>query len=66
MPTCVFLDEWFEGKREGIPEDREQVLLKPLYSFAGKGIQFAPTDAELRAIPKAERRNYLLQARVKV
>ena len=43
VPKCVFLDEWFEGKREGIPEDREQVLLKPLYSFAGKGIQFAPT-----------------------
>ena len=65
VPKCVFLDEWFEGKREGIPTDREQVLLKPLYSFAGKGIQFAPTDAELQAIPKAERHNYLLQERVR-
>ena len=64
VPACVFLDEWFEGRREAIPEDREKLLLKPLYSFAGKGIQFAPTDAELNAIPRAERHDYLLQERV--
>jgi hypothetical protein len=40
-------------------------VFKPLYSFAGKGIQFAPTDAELKAIPVDEWRNYLLQERVK-
>jgi hypothetical protein len=65
VPACVFLDEWFEGKREVVPEDRERLLLKPLYSFAGKGIQFAPTDAELNAIPKSDRRNYLLQERMR-
>ena len=65
VPACEFLDEWFDGKREGIPEDREKLLLKPLYSFAGKGIQFAPTDAELNAIPKAERHDYLLQERMR-
>ena len=64
VPACVFLDEWFEGKREGIPEDRERVLLKPLYSFAGKGIQFGPTDAELNAISRSERKLYLLQERM--
>ena len=64
VPACVFLDEWFEGKREGIPEDRNKLLLKPLYSFAGKGIQFAPEDADLIAIPRAERHDYLLQERV--
>jgi len=64
VPGCVFLDEWFEGKRDAIPKDRERVLLKPLYSFAGKGIQFAPTDVELNAIPKAERHDYLLQERM--
>ena len=64
VPKCVFLDEWFAGKREGIPTNRENVLLKPLYSFAGKGIQFSPSDAELNAIPKGERHNYLLQERV--
>ena len=65
VPACVFLDEWFDGKRDGIPGDREKLLLKPLYSFAGKGIQFAPTDADLNAIPRAERHNYLLQERMR-
>ena len=30
------------------------VLLKPLFSFAGGGIVFAPSDEQLRAIPAAE------------
>ncbi len=64
VPKAVFLDDWFAGKRDGLPQDRERLLLKPLYSFAGKGIQFAPTDADLAAIPEGERRLYLLQERV--
>lgn len=65
VPFAVFLDDWFAGKgRDRLPQDRSQVLLKPLFSFAGKGIQFAPTDAELQAIPEAERKLYLLQERV--
>jgi hypothetical protein len=64
VPACVFLDEWFDGKRDGIPENREKLLLKPLYSFAGKGIQFAPSGAELQAIPSNERHDYLLQERM--
>ncbi len=64
VPACVFLDEWFEGKRETIPEKRDRLLLKPLYSFAGKGIQFSPTDADLNAIPRQERHDYLLQERM--
>lgn len=66
VPKAVFLDEWFDGVgRDRLPEDRSQWVFKPLYSFAGKGIQFGPTDAELAAIPIAERRNYLLQERVR-
>ena len=66
VPAAVFLDEWMAGiGRERLPEDREQWVLKPLYSFAGKGIQFAPTDAEIGAIPGKERNEYLLQERVK-
>ncbi len=65
VPSAVFLDEWFRGEgRDRLPADREHWVFKPLYSFAGKGIQFAPTDDDLRAIPIAERRNYLLQERV--
>lgn len=65
VPRCVFLDEWFDGKRDALPDDREQILLKPLYSFAGKGIQFAPTDSTLESIPQGERRDYLLQERMR-
>ena len=46
------------------PGDRNHWLLKPLFSFAGGGIIFAPTDAQLDAIPAEERRNYILQERM--
>jgi hypothetical protein len=65
VPKAVFLDDWFAKRNlAGLPEDRANLLLKPLYSFAGKGIQFAPTDADLNAIPPANRHLYLLQERV--
>ena len=65
VPKAVFLDDWFAGRNvTGLPDDRNRLLLKPLYSFAGKGIQFAPTDADLIAIPPADRSLYLLQERV--
>lgn len=65
VPAAVFLEDWFAGRgRDRLPQDRNEVLLKPLYSFAGKGIQFAPTDEELAAIPEGDRRLYLLQERV--
>jgi hypothetical protein len=64
VPKAVFLDDWFAGRRPGLPEQRERLLLKPLYSFAGKGIQFGPTDEDLAAIPVADRRLYLMQERV--
>lgn len=65
VPPAVFLDAWFRGEgRKRLPGDRTRWILKPLYSFAGKGIQFAPTDEELAAVPEPERGNYLLQERV--
>jgi hypothetical protein len=65
VPKAVFLDDWYDRRNiEGLPNQRENLLLKPLYSFAGKGIQFAPTDADLNAIPTADRHLYLLQERV--
>ncbi len=65
VPKAIFLDDWFSGKGiDALPADRGQLLLKPLYSFAGKGIQFAPSDQDLAAIPPADRHLYLLQERV--
>ncbi len=66
VPAAVFLDDYFAGNgRDRLPESRENWVFKPLYSFAGKGIQFAPTDADLAAVPAEERHNYLLQERVR-
>jgi hypothetical protein len=78
VPPAVFLDDFLRG--EGLERLRaagvnlpvgedekavyENLLLKPLFSFAGKGIQFAPSRAELEAIPEEQRRNYLLQERM--
>jgi hypothetical protein len=47
-----------------MPEDRQNWLLKPLFSFAGGGIIFAPTDAQLASIAVPDRVNYVLQERV--
>ncbi len=65
VPPAVFLDDWFNGiGADRLPQSRSDWILKPLYSFAGKGIQFAPSDKDLCAIPIGDRSNYLLQQRV--
>ncbi len=66
VPRAVFLDQWMApGGRDRLPLDRSDMLLKPLYSFAGKGIQFAPTDDDLLAIPEEQRHLYLIQERMR-
>ena len=55
---------WFLNEVADLPDARERLLLKPLFSFAGGGIVFAPTDEQLAAIPRDERANYILQERV--
>lgn len=65
VPPAVFLSDWMNGKgKDRLPSDRDSLILKPLYSFAGKGIQFGPTDEDLLSIPENQRGNYLLQGRV--
>ena len=78
VPPAVFLDDFLRGpgfdrmETAGVrlPDSHggdavyEDLLLKPLFSFAGKGIQFAPSRAELEAIPEEERSNFLLQQRM--
>ena len=59
VPRTQFLDRLDE-----VPGDRANWLLKPLFSYAGGGILFGPTDADLRAIPPHRRPLYVLQERV--
>jgi hypothetical protein len=56
---------WFLDEIDALPADRENYLLKPLYSFAGSGILFEPSDADIAAIPPARRHEYVLQERVR-
>ena len=60
VPKTMFLNE-AEGKLE--PGD-ERWLLKPLFSFAGGGIIFGPTQKDLDAIPEDSRHLYVVQERV--
>jgi hypothetical protein len=77
VPPAVFLDDFLSGDgrlrlidagvdlpQPGPDAVFHELLLKPLFSFAGKGIRFDPTQAELEAIPPAERSGYLLQQRM--
>ena len=77
VPPAVFLGDFLTGsgrnrlEAAGVPLPAASpdavytnLLLKPLFSFAGKGIQFDPTQADLEAIPPARRGEYLLQQRM--
>jgi len=56
---------WFLDQLPAFPEDHENFLLKPLYSFAGVGIKFAPTPLDIQALPAEQRHNYILQERLR-
>ena len=55
---------WFLHDVMKLPIARADMILKPLYSFAGGGIVFAPRDEDLNAIPRERRHEYILQERV--
>ena len=56
---------WFLDNLDELPKDNENYLLKPLYSFAGVGIKFSPTQADIDTIPADQRHNYILQERIR-
>jgi hypothetical protein len=55
---------WFLDQVSALPLPRERLLLKPLFSFAGGGIIFSPSDEQLAAIPTHQRNQYILQERI--
>jgi hypothetical protein len=42
----------------------ENSVLKPLFSFAGGGVNVDPTPADLEAIPEADRHNWCVQEKI--
>lgn len=59
VPKTEFLHEVKE-----IPSDLENYVLKPLFSFAGSGVIFDVTRADIDAIPMEERSDFILQKKV--
>jgi hypothetical protein len=56
-PDCYFLNE-----KEKYPDDLENYVLKPLYSFAGHGVEIDLTREFLDSIN--DRKNYILQKKI--
>jgi hypothetical protein len=56
---------WLLDQNSTVPDDNENYILKPLYSFAGLGIKFHPTQADVDAIPAEQRHQYMLQERMR-
>jgi hypothetical protein len=56
---------WLLDQSSTVPADSENYVLKPLYSFAGLGIKFHPTQADVDAIPAEQRPHYMLQERMR-
>lgn len=57
VPECFYLNQL-----EKYPADLENYVLKPLYSFAGSGVQLHITKADLDVITDKE--NFILQKKV--
>ncbi|HEV8513666.1 MAG TPA: hypothetical protein VGQ59_10335 [Cyclobacteriaceae bacterium] len=59
VPECKFLNEY-----KSWPDDLENYVLKPLFSFSGTGVIFHLEKNDLDSIPENERENYLLQRKI--
>jgi hypothetical protein len=78
VPPAAFLGDFLDGPGRvamaeadvPLPSDTDTssvykgLILKPLFSFAGKGIQFDPTRKDLESIPPERRGDYLVQQRM--
>jgi len=56
---------WFLDQAPALPDNLDEWVLKPLYSFAGLGVKVGPSREEVEAVPAARRRDYILQERVR-
>jgi hypothetical protein len=53
---------WFVSNLEELPVDLHEYVLKPLFSFAGLGVEMGPSPERLRSLEDPE--NYILQKKV--
>lgn len=57
-------ETWFLSDVKRLPENLENYVLKPLYSFAGLGVKIGPSREEIEAIPEAQRGDFILQRKM--
>ncbi|MDQ3282212.1 MAG: hypothetical protein M3Q69_12455 [Acidobacteriota bacterium] len=59
VPRATFVSEL-----ERVPDDLSRYVLKPLFSFAGGGVNVDPTRADIDAIPESERHAWCIQEKI--
>ncbi len=59
VPKATFVSEL-----DRIPDDLSRYVLKPLFSFAGGGVNIDPTRQDIEAIPSSERQAWCLQEKI--
>lgn len=59
VPRATFLSDL-----ERVPDDLSRYVLKPLFSFAGGGVNVDPSRADVEAIPAGERHAWCLQEKI--
>jgi hypothetical protein len=68
--SLPFLDHWsvprarFVSRIEATPGDLQNYVLKPLFSFAGSGVNVDPTPEDIERIPHDERESWCLQEKI--
>jgi hypothetical protein len=55
---------WFLDQLEGLPDKLHDYVLKPLFSFAGLGVNINPRKEDVDAIPAEKRSQYILQEKM--
>jgi hypothetical protein len=56
---------WFLDRLESLPDKLEDYILKPLFSFAGLGVNINPKKEDFDAIPREKRSQYILQEKLR-
>jgi hypothetical protein len=59
VPRATFVSEL-----DRVPDDLSRYVLKPLFSFAGGGVNIEPTRADIDAIPESDRHAWCLQEKI--
>ena len=59
VPKATFVSDL-----DRVPDDLSRYVLKPLFSFAGGGVNVDPTPADIAAIPENERNAWCIQEKI--